>query len=84
MSKMQFTSDEKSLLSDKLKKYLDRELDIEIGQFDAEFLLDFVAKDMGGYFYNKGLLDAQAILESKMDDIKDAIYTAEMPTALGR
>lgn len=30
--------------------YLSEELDKEIGQFDAQFLLDFISEEMGPYY----------------------------------
>lgn len=61
----------------KLIDYCEQELDIELGQFDAEFLLQFIGKEMGAVFYNQGLYDAQAILQSKFDDLSDAISEIE-------
>ena len=84
MSKIEFSKEEKSLLVKKIQLYFNDELDQTIGQFDAEFLLDFFAEEVGVYFYNRGLLDAQAILESKMDSITDAIYEIEKPTEFSR
>jgi len=37
MREITFTEEEKAVLVQKLKRYLDQELDFEIGQFDAEF-----------------------------------------------
>mgnify|MGYP000318104974 CR=1 FL=1 len=61
----------------KLIDYCEQELEIELGQFDAEFLLHFIGKEMGAVFYNQGLYDAQAILQSKFDDLSDAISEIE-------
>jgi len=44
--------------------------------------LDFIAENMGVYFYNKGLQDAQAILASKVDDIAETIAANEITTKL--
>jgi uncharacterized protein (DUF2164 family) len=63
-----------------LKHYFTNELDQDIGQFDAEFLLDFFGKEMGIYYYNRGLIDAQDIFKSRVDSITDAIYELEVPT----
>lgn len=41
MSEITFSRDQTAHMVDKLQKYLQRELDVEIGDFDAEFLLDF-------------------------------------------
>lgn len=77
---IQFTQEEKALLVHKLKQYLEQELDFEIGQFDAEFLLDFFNKEIGVYHYNRGLKDAQDVFKSKVEDITDTIYELEIPT----
>jgi len=77
---IEFTKEEKELLVYKLKHYFTEELDQEIGQFDAEFLLDFFGKEMGIYYYNRGLIDAQDIFKSRVDSITDAIYELEVPT----
>ena len=80
MSNIKFTQEEKELLAYKLKHYLNQELDCEIGQFDAEFLLDFFSDEIGVYHYNRGLKDAQNIFLNKVESIADAIYELEMPT----
>lgn len=80
MADIKFTEDEKALIVRKIQLYFTEELKHEIGRFDAEFLLDFFAGEVGSYFYNRGLHDAQAILSSKLDDLTEAIYQLERPT----
>lgn len=80
MSDIKFTGEEKAILVDKLQRYFRRELNQDLGQFDAGFLLDFFSTDMGVYFYNRGLSDAQAMLEKKLDSISEAIDELEKPT----
>lgn len=80
MLEIEFTQEEKNVLVHKLKRYLDQELDYEIGQFDAEFLLEFFNKEIGVYHYNRGLKDAQDIFKSKVESVTDAIYELEIPT----
>jgi len=77
---IEFTKQEKELLVQKLKHYFTKELDQDIGQFDAEFLLDFFGKELGVYYYNRGLIDAQDIFKSRVDSITDSIYELEVPT----
>ena len=67
-----------------IRQYFEEELDSEIGQFDAEFLLDFFAEKIGVYFYNQGLRDAQVVLKDRLDSIVDAIYDIEKPTKFSR
>jgi uncharacterized protein (DUF2164 family) len=80
MLEIEFTEEEKAVLVQKLKRYLNQELDYEIGQFDAEFLLDFFSKEIGVYHYNRGLRDAQDVFKSRVESITDAIYELEIPT----
>ena len=79
MSTIVFSAQEKEQIILKLQKYFLKELDNELEQFDADFLLDFIAKEMGVFFYNKGLYDAQAVLTERLDTISDAIYEIEQP-----
>lgn len=67
----------KETVLDKLQHYFDSELEYELGQFEAEFLLDFLSKELGPVYYNQGLYDAQAILEQRIDNVKDAIFDLE-------
>lgn len=77
MSDIEFTNQEKDSMVDKIQSYFNRELEQEIGQFDAEFLLDFFSKEMGAYYYNRGLHDARAIFETRVESIDDDIYAIE-------
>jgi len=84
MSVIKFTKDEKELITNKIQLYFREELEQQIGQFDAEFLLDFFSEEVGAYFYNRGLYDAQSILESRLENIAEAIYELEKPTDIVR
>ena len=83
MGKLTFNDDEKSQLVGKLKNYFEQELDSELGSFDAEFLIDFIAREMGAYFYNRGLYDAQALFSQKFEEFADSVYELEQPTGPG-
>lgn len=81
---IKFTADETDILTRKIQMYFNDELDQEIGQFPARFLLDFFAEEIGPYYYNRALMDAQAVLESRMEGIGEAIYELEKPTEFSR
>ena len=61
----------------KIQDYLQVEFDCEIGQFDTEFFLDFLTKELAGHYYNQGLYDAQTILANKIEHINEAISELE-------
>ena len=79
MPTIELSKDEKAQLVRKLQQYLDDELQVELGQFDCEFLLDFISKEFGAAYYNQGLSDAQALINKKLEDISDTLYELEMP-----
>ena len=80
MSKIEFSSEQKTALVNKIQGYCEQQLDIEVGQFDAEFLLDFFSEEVGAYYYNQGLQDAQAVVQNRIDSIADELYEIEKPT----
>lgn len=80
MSEIKLDEHQKVEIVAKLKTYFDQEMHQEIGQFEAEFLLDFFSKEVGGYFYNQGLQDAGKIFEEKLEDVQQNLYELEKPT----
>lgn len=84
MAEIKFTKEETELIVKKIQFYFRDELDSDIGQFDAQFLLDFFMEEVGAYFYNRGLYDAQTILEHRLEEITDAIYELEKVTEFKR
>ncbi len=71
---IKFSKEETQRLTRKIQQYFNDELDQEIGQFPAQFLLDFFSEEIGPYYYNRGLMDAQKVVETKLSD---AIYELE-------
>jgi len=80
MSDITFTSEEKAILVHKIQNYFANELSEEIGQFDAEFLLDFFNKEIGAYHYNQGLKDARNFIEENTQHIQQHFYEMEKVT----
>ncbi len=81
---IEFSKEEKEVIVRKIQLYFNQELDQDIGSFDAQFMLDFFAEEVGVYFYNRGLYDAQAILEQRMESMAEAIYELEKITDFKR
>ena len=84
MTKLKLTQKERQVLADKIQDYCYDELDVELGQFDAGFLMDFVAEQIGDHFYNKGLQDAQAVFASSVDAVSEAMFELEKPVDFSR
>lgn len=81
---IKFSKDETEILTRKIQLYFNDELDQDIGQFPAQFLLEFFTEEVGPYFYNRGLSDAQAVLEARVESITEALYELEKPTEFTR
>lgn len=77
MAKIEFPKEDQKLLIEKLQIYFHEELDREINQFEAGFLLDFFNQNIGAFYYNRGLNDALDVVRNKMDDIIDGVYQIE-------
>lgn len=79
MSKIKIPDAERQIAVEKIQKYFNAELDQEIGRFDAQFLLEFFAKEIGAVFYNQGLYDAQNAFKDKLDTLADSVLDLEKP-----
>lgn len=73
---IKFSKEETDRLTRKIQLYFNEELDQEIGQFPAQFMLDFICKEIGPYYYNRGLMDAQLVVDTRLSE---AIYELEQP-----
>lgn len=84
MDKIEFSKKEKEIMIQKVKIYFREELTQEIGNFDAEFLIDFFAEEIGGFFYNRGLYDAETLISEKVSEISDSLLQLEKPVLIGK
>ncbi len=84
MTIFNFTKQERDTIVQKIQQYFTDELNQDIGQFDAGFLLDFVSEEVGPYFYNKGVQDSQAMLQKRIDGVLEAIDSLEKPISTRR
>lgn len=53
------------------------EFDEELSAFRAEQLLDFFLATLGPQVYNQGVVDAQAYMQRKLDDLDGEVYAVE-------
>ena len=58
MNDIELGQAQRDLLRDRLSKYCAETLDRELEQFDAEFFVDFIVKELGPLFYNAGIEEA--------------------------
>ncbi|UQA53899.1 MULTISPECIES: DUF2164 domain-containing protein [Vibrio] len=68
---------QKEALACAIQDYMQDELSVEIGQFDSEFLIDFVTEKLAPIYYNKGIEDAKSVIERRMLEMTDELYEIE-------
>ncbi|KIP69583.1 hypothetical protein SN10_17025 [Vibrio harveyi] len=68
---------QKEALARAIQDYMQDELSVEIGQFDSEFLIDFVTEKLAPIYYNKGIEDAKSVIERRMLEMTDELYEIE-------
>ncbi|EGR3402037.1 DUF2164 domain-containing protein [Vibrio parahaemolyticus] len=73
---------QKETLASAIQDYMQDELSIEIGQFDSEFLIDFITDKLGAVYYNKGVEDAKAVIERRMLELSDELYEIEQEVSI--
>ena len=79
MADITFTREQTQRMARKIQHYLEQEHCIELEDFDAEFLLEFISRELGAHYYNQGINDAIAQVEAKMLDITDSVLWLEKP-----
>ncbi|MEN9795351.1 MAG: hypothetical protein RLZZ150_328 [Bacteroidota bacterium] len=72
-----FSPEQRNELIQRLRTYCETDLSIELGRFDAEFLVDFFTREIGPASYNQGLFDAVAMLDKRVDDLRESMLTLE-------
>lgn len=72
-----FTPEQRNELIQRVRTYCEGELSLELGRFDIEFLVDFFTKQIGPLYYNQGLFDAVAMLDKRVDEVRESILAME-------
>jgi len=84
MKPIKFEKEERTAIVTRIPRYFVDELDSEIGGIPAELLLNFFSEEIGPFYYNQGLADAQAVMARMTDTINDEIYGLEQRQARAR
>lgn len=77
MKPIRFSREEIADIKARLRPYFRDELEMELRDLPAEMLVDFLAREIGPYFYNRALYDAQAIVSQMSEQVSEAIAGLE-------
>lgn len=67
---------EKTMISS-IKGYFSKNMEEEIGDMKAGFLLDFFLKELAPTVYNKAVSDAKFSLQNSLNDLDGSCFEAE-------
>ncbi|MFQ5350574.1 MAG: DUF2164 domain-containing protein [Thermoanaerobaculia bacterium] len=60
-----------------IRRYFEQELDEEIGDLQAGFLLDFFLGEIAPTVYNRAIADAQGWMLGRVEDLEGSLYEPE-------
>lgn len=66
---LELSKQEKEDIIPSLRKFCREELEVELSDMRAQFLLDFFQKEIAPYAYNRGVRDAESFLRTKLEDL---------------
>lgn len=65
--------DEKEVLQS-IERFFSEELEQDIGEMQAGFVLDFFLKEIAPFAYNQGVEDARGFLREKLEDLSGTCF----------
>ncbi|MEA3287650.1 MAG: DUF2164 domain-containing protein [Candidatus Marinimicrobia bacterium] len=74
-----FSREQKNKLISSIQRYFSVELDQELGNFEAEFLLDYFSEYLGPHYYNQAIKDIQKHLAGHLDTLNERIDELAQP-----
>ena len=77
MKPIRFSREETADITARLRTYFRDELEMDLAALPAEMLLDFLSREIGAFFYNRAIYDAQAVVAKKAEDISEALAGLE-------
>jgi uncharacterized protein (DUF2164 family) len=75
---IELTKEETQEIVPSLQKYFREELEQEIGDMQARFLLDYILKEIAPLAYNRGVKDAESYFRSKLEDLPAVCFEEGM------
>ncbi len=66
---VELTKEESREVVSSIQRYFEEELEIEINEMRARFLLDYFLKEIAPFAYNNGVRDAERFIRERMEDL---------------
>lgn len=69
--------DQRKKAIESIGRYLEKELEQDIGEMQAGFLLDYFLTEIAPIAYNQGVCDARCFVEEKLQDLSGSCFEHE-------
>ncbi|WP_433942934.1 DUF2164 domain-containing protein [Paenibacillus sp. SN-8-1] len=79
MLAIKLPKEDKEELIQSVQAFFEEERSETIGAIGAEQFIDFMIKELGPYIYNKAITDARGLIQDKINQIDDELYSLEKP-----
>ena len=63
------SKEQKANAAAKIKEYIADNFDLEIGNLQANFFVDFITDTIGVYYYNKAVADSMSLMAERIEDL---------------
>ena len=74
---MEIQDDTRKRMVASIRRYYEQEMEDEIGDLQAGFLLDYFLKEIAPTVYNQAIADAQAWMLARVEDLEGSLYEPE-------
>ncbi len=68
----------KAALLASIRRFSEEVLELEIGDLKAALFLDYCLREVAPSAYNQGVLDAQAYMHGRLEDLEGTCYEPEL------
>jgi uncharacterized protein (DUF2164 family) len=79
---LKIPKEQKMQIIGNIQQYFREEREEEISDLAAEFLMDFMIRQISPFVYNQAIEDAQSIVDQKMASIEEDVYALKLPIKL--
>lgn len=84
MIPIKMSREERTKIIGHIQNYFEEERSEVLGDLAAGQILDFMLKELGPYAYNKGIADARRLINERVAQIEEDLYTLERPVGTNR
>ena len=71
---IELTKEEVADVIPSLRRYCKEELELEISEMRAKFLLNYFLKEIAPFAYNKGVKDAESYFRGRVEDLSGTCF----------